>query len=168
VAATATRTNQFNRYLGSHAAGMRTIDGMYYLSQLPEFADDYVVIRWIQKNIKGQPIILEASGGPYTSYSRIATNTGLITLVGWSHHEAQWRGNKVWPEIGDKEKAIKEIYNTTDVRRAIELIKKYEVDYVFVGSLERKDFDAQGLEKFKAFCTPVYQYGASVLYKVNI
>jgi YYY domain-containing protein len=167
IAATFQRTNQFNRFMGSYGAAQRTIDGMQYLGRLPEFADDYAVIRWIQQNVKGQPTILEATGDAYSAYSRIATDTGLITLVGWGHHEMQWRGDKIWPEILEREKAIKTIYNSLDPNEAIPLIKKYDIQYIFVGSLERKDFDAKGLEKFNSFATPVYQHGSSILYKVN-
>jgi uncharacterized membrane protein len=168
LASTSQRTRQFNRFLGSHVAGERTIDGLKYLSRLPEYKEDYEVILWINENIKGQPKVLEATGGPYTSYSRISTNTGLITLIGWGHHEAQWRGNKIWGEVGEKEKAIKAIYNTEEKEVAIELIKKYGIDYIYIGGLERKDFDERGFEKFKDFCTPVFQQGSSILYKVNL
>jgi len=68
----------------------RGLDGINYLSTL--YPGDYNLINWINKNIQGQPVILEANGDSYTDYARISANTGLPTVIGWPVHEWLWRG----------------------------------------------------------------------------
>lgn len=150
----------------------RTLDGIAYLSS-GMFSNDYQVIVWARKNIQGRPVVLEATGSPYSPYSRFATNTGIPTVLGWGHHVAQWRGEVVYSDklgelmnIGRREQAIKLIYNTQDLERVVPLLKKYNVRYVFVGALERKDFPASSLKKFEKF-KKIYSFNDSVLYEVS-
>ena len=66
------------------------LNGITYLKTL--YPDDYLAINWLNQNIKGQPVILEAQGDSYTDYARISANTGLPTVLGWTVHEWLWRG----------------------------------------------------------------------------
>src|SRR3989344_5022795 len=61
------------------------LDGIKYLKNL--YPSDYDAIAWINKNIKGQPVILEAQGDSYTDFARVSANTGLPTVLGWTVHE---------------------------------------------------------------------------------
>ena len=80
---------------------IKGLDGISYLKIL--YVGDYSLINWINKNIKGQPVILEANGDSYTDYARISANTGLPTVIGWPVHEWLWRGTYdiVSPRITD-------------------------------------------------------------------
>jgi len=40
------------------------------------------------------------------------------------------------------------IYNTTDNNNAIELLEKYNVDFIFIGELEIEKYSDDGLQKF--------------------
>ncbi len=97
---TVERTDRFFRRPNKQAEHLpnRSLDGMAYLGIRAQFKDDYQVLKWAKENIKGQPTVLEAVGGPYTAYSRFSTNTGLPTLVGWGHHEAQQRGDGIYTD----------------------------------------------------------------------
>jgi uncharacterized membrane protein len=77
------------------------LNGTKYLFSL--YPGDYNLINWINENIKGQPVILEANGDSYTDYARISANTGLPTVIGWPVHEWLWRGTYdiVAPRISD-------------------------------------------------------------------
>jgi uncharacterized membrane protein len=44
---------------------------------------------------------------------------------------------------------VRQIYNTTDIDLARSLLKKYEVEYIVVGELERAYYSGEGLEKFE-------------------
>ncbi|MGH7739882.1 MAG: DUF2298 domain-containing protein [bacterium] len=157
-----------------------TLDGTDYFSQT--YPADFQAVQWIRSNLKpinGKlPVVLEAWGGSYSEYARIATETGDPTVLGWDFHEAQWRGSWNKPAIrgGDpndtilnRRQDIDAIYTTSDIHKAKELLLKYHVGYVYVGGLERQKYKdhLEGLTKFGQLGTPVFSYGDSVLYKVN-
>ena len=92
-----------------------TLDGTAYLSS--SHPDDYAAITWLNENVDGAPIILEAPGSGGSSYvyeGRIAALTGLPTLLGWAGHEGQWRGS--YEVQHAREPDIETIYNTLDPR----------------------------------------------------
>ncbi|MBM2848442.1 MAG: putative rane protein, partial [Anaerolineales bacterium] len=78
-----------------------SLNGMDYL-QWSAYCDqayflplkyDYDAMRWMQDNVKGSPVIVEAqSFALYRMSSRYAWNTGLPDVVGWDWHQRQERG----------------------------------------------------------------------------
>lgn len=147
--------NDFRTYEG--------LDGISYLKTL--YPDDYLAIMWINQNIKGQPVMLEAQGDSYTDYARISANTGLPTVLGWTVHEWLWRGSYdvPAPRITD----VENIYTTTDVQFAKELLDKYNVQYVYVGTLEYQKYPHLDQEKFTQLGHIIYHHGATTIYKLN-
>jgi len=111
IAATATRTSWFHtpevipdlfkKGAEKDSYTVRTLDASAYIGNKPEFKDDYAMIQWLNANIPtGTPVIVEWVGDrAYDSNGRFAANTGLPTILGWEHHELQWRGwTKPLPE----------------------------------------------------------------------
>jgi uncharacterized membrane protein len=140
------------------------LDGTAYLKEL--YPDDYNAIEWINKNIKGQPVILEAQGDSYTDYARVSSNTGLPTILGWTVHEWLWRGSYDVPSPRIEE--VRTIYETSDIKTAEDLLKKYNVKYVFVGSLEYQKYTSLDENKFESLGKTVYQSGATKIYELNL
>lgn len=138
-----------------------TLDGTAYMAD--HNPDDHAAIRWLNENVEGAPVILEATGGSYTYYARVSSQTGLPTLLGWDFHEVQWRGTG---EEGNKRKPdIEKIYGSLDAQAALTLMDKYDIKYVYVGSLERSSYPAAALDKFGYIMDVVYQQGAVTIYK---
>ena len=108
---------------------------------------DYEAIRWLQDNVKGSPVVLESHAEQYNWSSRISDYTGLPTVIGWPWHQIQQR-MKYDYAIGERRNAVNEVYSTISIDRAIKLLKRYEVEYVVVGQLERAYYPAPGLSKF--------------------
>jgi YYY domain-containing protein len=167
------------RLAGSSAASL-TLDGTDYFSRT--YPGDFQTVDWIRNNLKPMgnklPVILEAWGGSYSEYARIATNTGYPTVLGWDFHEAQWRGawDKAAVRGGDptdtilnRRQDIDTIYSTADINQAKTLLLKYGVNYVYVGGLEQQKYKdhLDGLAKFGQLGNPVFVFGDSVLYKLN-
>ncbi len=140
------------------------LDGLKYMDQT--YPEDYQLINWINKNIKGQPVILEANGDSYTDYARISANTGLPTVLGWTVHEWLWRGTYaiVAPRIDE----VNTLYTTTNLSVAKQLIKKYNIQYVVVSNLERQKYPNLNENTFRTLGKVVYSnpQGAT-LYKIN-
>ncbi len=152
--------------INSYYRGLATyhnLDGTIYLSSL--YPNDYKLINWINQNIKGQPVILEASGDSYTNYARISANTGIPTVIGWSVHEWLWRGSYdiVAPRIED----VKNIYTYNDINIVKNLIRKYNVSYVVVSSLEKEKYPNLNEENFKLLGKIIYKSNLATLYKIN-
>jgi len=172
--------NTVKARLSGTSASARTLDGAYSFKMNNQA--DAQAVDWVRKNVapKGRkmPVILEAWGGSYSQYDRLATYTGYPTILGWDFHEAQWRGSWDKPAIrGGKpddtvmkrREDVDTIYTTTDTARALELLRKYGVDYVFVSGLEREKYQSQmaGLDKFQQMGAPVFSYAGATLYRIT-
>jgi YYY domain-containing protein len=175
----------FSARMGATANDVITMNGSIFYEHL--FPADYQAAEWIKTNIKPvagkAPVILEAWGGSYAptidkSGGRLATLTGYPTLLGWDFHEVQWRGS------GDKavirggspddtivrrQGDIDAIYTSADLNQTRDLLKKYGVDYVYVGDVERQKYKdhPENMGKFSQLGMPVWSLSNSVLYKLN-
>ncbi len=138
------------------------LDGVKYLKT--SYPNDYDAIIWLNKNIKKQPVILEAQGDSYTDYARISSNTGLPTVLGWTVHEWLWRGRYdiPAPRIND----IKTIYESLDLIKTKELINKYHISLVFIGSLEKEKYSDLNEVKFEKLGKIIYKNGNTKIYKI--
>jgi uncharacterized membrane protein len=122
-----------------------------YGDKLLPLKDDLAIITWLQDNVKGSPVILEAQMPEYQLGSRIVMNTGLPTVLGYRYHQSQQRsiepmGTLIWGRVGN----VTSLYNTTDYNIARDLLRFYNIDYIIVGGLERAVYKPEGLEKFSA------------------
>ncbi len=111
--------------------------------------EEYDAIKWINRNIKGTPVILETTGKSYQAFSRISMNTGLPTLLGWMSHVVS--KGYTWEEAYKPANAIDKIYDTQDIEEAFRLLKQFNVSYVYVGYLEKQRHEQAGLEKFDEY-----------------
>jgi YYY domain-containing protein len=140
-----------------------TLDGSAYLAR--ENPDEHTAIQWLNANVHGAPTILEAPGLSFQAHtSRVSAYTGLPTLLGWSGHESQWR--KSWP-AAERERDIQEIYNSRSELTARNLLDKYGISYIYVGSRERAQYSPAGLAKFEVMAEPVFRQGAVAIYRVR-
>lgn len=115
---------------------LRGLDGMKYLESTRP--GDYSAIKWINENISGQPIILEAVGESYTDYGRISANTGLPTVLGWPVHEWLWRKDVTITDL--RRKDVESIYNGINAQLVKKLLRDYRVEYIYIGQLEREKY----------------------------
>jgi YYY domain-containing protein len=144
---------------GEHG-GLPTLDGAAYLVQT--HPDDYAAIAWLNENVEGAPVILEAPGGAYDYESRVSAHTGLPTLLGWAGHEGQWRGN--FEEQNRRGPDIEVLYASVEPGEVLTLLDKYGISYVYVGPVERARYPAAGLAKFAELMDVVYEAGAVTIY----
>ncbi|MBU3978924.1 hypothetical protein KKE68_04465 [Patescibacteria group bacterium] len=136
---------------------------MTYLKTL--YPSDYEAILWLNANISGQPVILEAQGDSYTDYGRVSSNTGLPTVLGWTVHEWLWRGDYGVPAPRITE--VKDIYETKDLALTQKLLEKYKVKYVFIGALEYEKYPALDEQKFNKLGKLVFQKDRTKIYELK-
>jgi YYY domain-containing protein len=132
--------------------------------------DGAAAIEWLRQNTAGNAVLLEAVGGSYSpeGFGGVSAATGLATIMGWPGHEDQWRGGDpaVRAQIGPRQEDVKTIYSTPSADEARALLKKYKVDYIYVGQLEQQNFPPEGLSKLAQLGEPVFQQGEVTIYRV--
>jgi YYY domain-containing protein len=149
--------------------------------------DDWAAIQWLDMNAQtaiplgNVPVILEAPsvppwGGSYTYEGRISAFSGFPTVLGWAVHESQWRGN--YDEQGRRAPDIAAIYSTSDGQTMLDLLHKWKVNYVILGSSELTYIQhvcsqsasgcttSTALRKFGLVLQPVFSQGQVTIYRV--
>jgi YYY domain-containing protein len=137
-----------------------TLDGTAYLER--EHPDDFAVVKWMRENISDLPVVLEATGNPYSYYARVSSNTGLPTVLGWANHEGLWRSHE--NEVGQRSTEVTRMYNAPTLAEVAPLLDRYHVQYIVVGELERKDYQTAGLAKFSELAV-AFSQGGTTLYR---
>ena len=136
-----------------------------------DLSQDYRAIRWMQENIQGSPVIVEAnSRNLYRWYSRFTINTGLPGVVGWEWHQQQQRASNPPEWVTKRVMDIDQFYNTVDTDTTRQFLNLYGVKYIVVGQLEQVTYPGPGLDKFPAFngllWNEVYRDANTVIYEV--
>jgi len=161
------------------ALAPHTLDGMAFMKYTTYFRQgqmqldqDYRAIRWMQENVQGSPVIVEANLRDLYSWgSRFSIFTGLPDVVGWEWHEQQQRIINPASWVSDRIAEIDNFYTTTELQSARDFLKKYGVKYIVVGQLERNHYPGAGLDKFEeqngSLWNKVYSDEKTAIYKVS-
>ena len=136
-----------------------------------ELAQDYHAIRWMQENVVGSPVIVEANQRAlYRWGSRYSIYTGLPGVVGWEWHQQQQRGVFNSALVSQRIAEVDNFYESTDWNTAMDFINKYDVRYIIVGQQERGQYGGPGLDKFEQadgmLWREVYRDNDTVIYVV--
>ncbi|MGB8212404.1 MAG: DUF2298 domain-containing protein [Anaerolineales bacterium] len=163
------------------AARVWTLDGaQLFQSQYP---NDAAAARWLWTAPEG--VIIEAfnKSSSYSDYARMSVYSGDPTVLGWWYHEWQWRGSvdeQVSPikDLACKAKDsdsydsrrmrsddISCLYEATNWDVVSEVIAQYNIRYVIIGTLERRDYHINE-SLFQQHLKPVFQQGQVVIYEV--
>lgn len=139
------------------------LDGLKYLEEL--YPDNYQAILWINQNISGQPVMLEAPGDSYTTFNQVSSATGLPTIQGWIVHEWLWRGGYDAPAA--RQTDVNTIYTSDDLTEVKNLLDKYQVDYIFVGAKEYEQYEDLNPQKFENIGAKIiFQSGQTAIYQL--
>lgn len=139
------------------------LDGTAYLNERDAGAKK--MIDWINTNVTGQPVLLEADGKSYSSDSVVSSYTGLPTPVGWSEHELGWRNN--WGIIANRMGDIQKMYTSTSVDDVKNLVQKYNIAYVVLGEKEKSRYGQDAGAVLKYLSTISVSHGDSLLLAIH-
>ena len=138
-------------------------DASVYVSQ--SFKEDFDAICWINENIFGQPVMVEAAGDSYSDYERVSTSTGLPTILGWYVHEWLWRsGTDI---LNVRKNAVNTIYTSNNAGEVQKVIDDYNVSYIYVGKLEHEQYPAINDAFIKSMGEVVYEDANTYIVKVK-
>lgn len=133
-----------------------------------ESPSDAEAIDWINENIKGRPVMLEANGASYTYYQRVSVLTGLPTVIGWETHEWLWKDS--YDLVKMREEDVKAIYTSKDLEQVKNLLGFYQVEYVYVGGQEHIKYAEEGgvnTEGLRLLGTVVFENEGVFILQIN-
>lgn len=156
----------------------KTLDGTAYMVQaVYRDRDQYIpldwdrqALAWLQANVYGSPVIVEANTPLYRWGNRVAVNTGLPALIGWDWHEKQQRAVLPADVIDRRLRDVQTIYTEPDPKTVYDLLYRYGVQYVYVGPVEQIYYGSEGLHKFEVaqegYWNLVYENEGVKIYQV--
>ncbi|MGF1572852.1 MAG: DUF2298 domain-containing protein [Sumerlaeia bacterium] len=133
-----------------------TLSGIQWMKDSPEWQGDAAFAEWIWANPTNKRTLLvesasAANASSYNSEGRLASLTGLPSLVGWTHHEMQWRGWGVQlqdpltnqpvliDDLFNKRRALaKSVYESGDLSLLNPYFRLYDRILIVVSEQERQ------------------------------
>ncbi len=140
-------------------SGYQTLDATLFLET--DFPEDAAAIRWLNENVNGRPVVLEANGDSYSDYERVSAMTGLPTVMGWYVHEWLWRNDTA--DLNEKSSQIETIYTSTDSTQVQELLDYFNISYIFIGTQEREKYLNLNESLLRTLGEVVFDNGAVII-----
>ncbi|MCY3782121.1 MAG: DUF2298 domain-containing protein [Chloroflexi bacterium] len=140
-----------------------------------DLAVDHQLIRWLQENVEGSPVIIEGRqpGSEYRWNGRISIMTGLPSVLGWNWHQRQQRTfHPMHDGIFQRERNILQFYDTADIDIAVDIIHHFDITYIIRSGLEQAHSTAEGLQKLdrmvdRGLLDIAYEVPGGKIYQVN-
>ena len=102
------------------------------------------------------------------NYGRIATITGIPTVIAWEPHQHQWRGDSYFLSVGSRTDDVNTLYRSNNWHEILEIIQQYRIDVIIWGSQEHFAYGESAEEKFAenltSFCLQKHGDGRSLAY----
>ena len=111
-----------------------TLDAYAYLRH--ENYADYSAVQWCNRFLPDSTRIVETAYRHGGNHARFSSYTGLPTIVGWPHHTRE-RLNHVAHIVNRRVHDMERIYTTKNPKEALNLLGKYQVEYLVFGEIER-------------------------------
>lgn len=139
------------------------LDGLQWLAQ--QYPNDYLAMKWLKNHVAGRPVVLEAVGESYTTFSRVSSFTGLVTVLGWPVHEWLWRGGYDIP--GKRVEEVKNMYNLPLSAESLQKFNEYKIKYIFIGDKEREAYPQLSLAELKKLGPIVFESGQTIIIEIG-
>jgi len=142
--------------------------------------DEYRLIEWIADTIRGKPAVAEGCRAldSYTVQSRIATFTGLCTVLAWPQHEGNWRSRvrsslnrgeivDIWGEMNRRIADLETLFTTRDDALIREIIGRYQIEYIVIGRWERALYGGAAGQHLRELFKPAFESGDTIFLKTQ-
>lgn len=138
------------------------LDGeKWMLEKKPE---NYGAVLYLREHIDGTNMV-EAVGDSYTLLNSVSVFSGVPTIEGWRVHEWLWRGG--FDVVSARENEVKEIYQGTDLKITMIILRKYNIGWILVGQDEKISYKINE-EKLWQTGKVVWSQGDTYLIKPNL
>jgi YYY domain-containing protein len=155
-----------------------TLDGNHFMNTMVlnnkegsiVTADDRALIEFMRSTINDFPVIAEWYETEYSWNSRIATQTGFSSVIGWRNHMRQQYPYQL-DEIDKRIQDIQLLYTGNDIKQTDRIIANYDIQYIVVGELELSKSTPEALDNFETMLKQeklklIYQSTKTRLYQV--
>ena len=144
-----------------HTLRDNTLDGLAYIRE--NDPAEYAAILWLRDRAAPARIV-EAVGDDYSDYSRVSAATGRPTILGWKGHEHQWRGTTA--PFDGREEDVARIYESGDPATVRQLLEKYNIRYVYLGSRERAKYNINRLPALDGLLEIAFEQDGVIIYEL--
>ncbi len=155
----------------SYFDSLRHYEGLNGLSWFAAtYPDDYAAIQYLDLHVSdgvpgsSTPVLVEADGDSYTDYARFSAFTGIPAVIGWPVHEWLWRGS--YDVVAPRRNDVAVIYGPGQIDETQDILQKYHVRYIMVGTLEWQKYPSLSLSKFEEMGKRVFSSGSTSIYEV--
>jgi len=110
-------------------------------------------VAWLREHAQAQDVLLTAPGVDYDpAGSRLATLSGVPTVLGWPQHERQWGRDAAL--LAERERDIATAYRSADERERGAILRRYGVTWVWLGPAEQAQYGKEALasERWAPWC----------------
>lgn len=125
--------------------------------------DEFAAMKWLMRRSSENTVIAESVGTSYTAHARVSAMTGIPSVIGWLYHEWLWRGSMDKPirpmtyvqsitqqpdTLVRREAEVRSIYESPRIEEVLSVVKKYDVEFIFVGIQEIKLYPKIDYKRF--------------------
>lgn len=134
-----------NSGLQGNRLGISALAG---LRDNPDYEFELLAMDMIDQDKSKVINIVETAGQSYTHQSSLSVYTGACTSLGWYAHE--WLWNNDLELVENRSNELSSFYSMGDTEYCRDYLKRYDVDYVFVGPAEVSKYsvDINGFAPF--------------------
>jgi len=117
-----------------------TLDAFEPLAR--ESPAEAAAIAWIREHVPTGARVLQAPAESYDPAAlRVSVFAARPTLLGWTGHESQWRGEAFASLAAGREAAAAEIYESPSPQLKEAALERFGIDWIYVGPAERRRYD---------------------------
>lgn len=141
-------------------SGEYTLDARAYVAE--DHPEEAAAIAWLDER-SGQPTMVSAPGESiYQWVNAPSSLTGVPTVAGWSH-EVGYRGADAY---NSRVRDVDALYETSEARSRAALLDRYDVEYIYVGPIERDRYDVHAYGDEPGI-TVAYEDEAVTIYRIE-
>jgi len=144
--------------------------GMNFFSDAyPADYQAFLFLKSIQDSLpngKKQKILVEAPGESFKDQSLFSSYLGWPTILGWSGHVWLYRGVPTYS--GERSIELNEIYTGINALPTTELLRKYHVDYIIIGTVEKQKYPNLNLQKLLSLGNKIYDKDGVIVLSLMI
>ena len=137
------------------------LDGFSWMENT--YPGDYAAAMYLHE-LPGDHVLVQADGDVDLYYTRMSSFTGIPAILGFSTHEANWRGDNPpgWKE--ERKADISIIYEQPE--RALEIMDKYNANLLILGAPERTQYQVpDDISAYLPDLVPVFTSGETTVYQ---